>query len=295
MYTVRRVIFTMLLGILILVGHGFPQEGEKVKILRKTSPKPQEKENVVPEAEKKKEEPQEEKRKVSLRRMSEKGDAEAETPPLEYGRHSLLIGARSALAFTSSAKENYNGFSLSPDFALRGEYVYRRHYMALFDLGYNQGRYRLIEPDIYNPRQEGIARADYIRSALLFGARYNLGELKFPRFLAEKKALSKFYAYSHLGPYFSYLLSSELEVMPQYSTAGLYDYSPYALPFVWGLQASVGFEMQIVKIMSFFEFSYVRALSKNFRDTRSLVFVTSATAEQNFMLSVGAKYQVMVR
>lgn len=231
------------------------------------------------------------KKKVSLRH-SVRGDTDDEpVPELEYKNHSVLVGGRMAMTITSATTPNYDGTSFSPDVGIRGEYAYKGTWLGLLDLGYTQSRLKIIEDEGFSPRQQAVARADYIKSAVLGGARYNLGKLKFPRFLANKKWLNPFFVYANAGPYFNFLLTTEIEVSSQVSK-GLYDYSPYGNGFVYGLQTGVGVEMQVWKLMTFIDFNYSRALADNFNRTQSQIFVTSATKEHNFIVNFGAKYLI---
>ena len=158
-----------------------------------------------------------------------------------------------------------DGFGVSPELSIGGEYLAHRYFAIDLYLGYLQARL---------PLATGLIRADFFKSALYFVGRY---------------PMKIFIPYVFLGGYANVHFSSEYE---EASTGTIYDRASSFNPAHFGLSGGLGLQMHIWLIDVFADVMYSWGINNSIKEVQSSILTLQPAPDYSVQIYLGAKYAV---
>ena len=208
----------------------------------------------------------------------------------------------SAKATVEEAQSRSSSWEISPMVGLRSEIYFKRVYGVVLDLGYQQNRAWVVDPQttfvpgqgqVPNPATAYL-RTDYAIARVMFSYRYSLakviGKIKFMRPVAD--FLKPFAGNLMIGGYVKTPLSAQLEIQdPNVGDPNdpFYDVKNFSKTVSAGVMGGLGFEVRFGSAIFFFEGQYFRGLTDSYDAIRSRYFNADQFGEQGVYFSSGLK------
>lgn len=169
----------------------------------------------------------------------------------------------------SAASTNSVGLSFSPQFDIRPEYLFKKHFGVFANLGYQQSRYKFSKT---------ILRADFFKSAFYFRYHYAIKKLKI------------ILPFVYTGLYQKTRVSSEFENI---SSKSIYNADDYTSSFLAGITIGLGAELNLLKLLvPVATLSYNKSFTNRLNKVNTKEVKLSASKDYSLDFSFGIKIKI---